>query len=68
VRAVEAATIEAASAVMRTMPSRRTEEPRLLSGGNYATILSAGTWRTETALAGWGERTRTQESVREPCI
>ena len=29
-------------------------EPSLLSGGNYATILSAGTWRAETALAGWG--------------
>jgi hypothetical protein len=30
-----------------------------LSGGNYATIFSAGTWLTETALAGWGGRTRT---------
>jgi hypothetical protein len=30
-----------------------------LSGGNYASIFSAGTWLTETSLSGWGGRTRT---------
>ena len=32
-----------------------------LSGGNYATIFSAGTWLTETSLSGWGDRTRTRK-------
>jgi hypothetical protein len=30
-----------------------------LSLGKLGTILSAGTWPTETGLAGWGGRTRT---------
>src|ERR1700719_1243878 len=38
---------------------RLTSSP--LSGGNYATVFSAGTWLTETALSGWGERTRTRK-------
>ena len=31
-------------------------------------IFSPLTSPTETALAGWAERTRTHESVHEPCI
>src|ERR1700730_12349307 len=42
-----------------TLTIRMTSVP--LSGGNYATIFSAGTWLTETALAGWGDRTRTRK-------
>src|SRR4051812_48462309 len=54
----------------RKMPLRSPDNEKLgsqrltaspLSGGNYATIFSAGTWLTETALAGWGGRTRTRK-------
>jgi hypothetical protein len=60
----------------RKMPLRSPDNEKLgsqrlaaspLSDGNSATIFSAGTWLTETALPGWGERTRTCKCHFEKC-
>jgi hypothetical protein len=55
VRAVEAATIEAASAVMRTMPSRRTEPAKWRQlrhnslGGDMAVECAPGAGQVEVS-------------------
>src|SRR5262249_32961824 len=36
--------------------------------GNALGKFCSGTWPRETGLAGWGGKTRTRISVREPCI
>ena len=53
------------SVLARAGPDARTPES---NRRNVATIFSAWTWVTETALAGWGDETRTRISVCERCI
>ncbi len=52
----------------KTNSVRGCRTPARYSRGNVAHISTSWTCPTETRLPGWGERTRTQISVREPCI
>src|SRR5205807_9510948 len=48
-------------------PDQRLGRPSL-TRGNIGGSHTPGNHTAETALCGWGERTRTQISGREPCI
>ena len=41
---------------------------RPLPGATFSPIHNAQCRGSESGLPGWGHRTRTQESVRQPCI